>query len=60
MENAPEKPARPIRHRIEIKLSAEQRELIDEGAALAKQGVSEFVRSAAERIARELISRRTR
>lgn len=46
----------PSRHRIEIKVSEEQKELIARGAAAAKQGISEFVRSAAERAAREALS----
>ncbi|HEV3155622.1 MAG TPA: DUF1778 domain-containing protein [Candidatus Baltobacteraceae bacterium] len=43
------------RHRIEIKVSEEQKTLIAEAAALAKQGMSEFVRAAAESAAKELI-----
>ena len=43
------------RHRIEVKLSAEQKDLIVRGAAAAKQGISEFVRAAAERAAREAL-----
>lgn len=43
------------RHRIEIKLSAEQKDLIVRGAAAAKQGISEFVRAAAERAARAVL-----
>jgi uncharacterized protein (DUF1778 family) len=58
MESPLEKSGRPIRHRIEIKVSPEQKELIKQGAALAKQGVSEFVRSAAESAARELMLRK--
>lgn len=45
------------RHRIEIKLSAEQKDLIVRGAAAARQGISEFVRSAAERAATEALKR---
>jgi uncharacterized protein (DUF1778 family) len=48
---------RPTRHRIEIKLSEDQKETITRGASLAKQGVSEFVRSVAEKAARDLISK---
>ena len=44
------------RYRIEIKVSAEQKDLIVRGAAAAKQGISEFVRSAAEKAAREALS----
>jgi len=46
------------RHRIEIKVSAEQKELIARAAAFSKTGISEFVRTAAERAARETLSRR--
>jgi uncharacterized protein (DUF1778 family) len=49
---------RPTRQRIEIKVSEEQKETIVRAAALANQGVSSFVRDAAERAARELISKR--
>lgn len=45
------------RHRIEIKVSREQKALIAEGAALAKKGLSDFVRSAAEKAALDLRSR---
>jgi uncharacterized protein (DUF1778 family) len=55
MENA-EKP-RAARHRIEIKLSEAQKNSIVKAASLAKQGVSEFVRRAAEAAANEIISR---
>ena len=55
MENT-ERTSAP-RHRIEIKLSAEQKDLIVRGAEAAKQGVSEFVRGAAERAAREALRR---
>jgi uncharacterized protein (DUF1778 family) len=60
METSQQKPDRPNRHRIEIKLSEEQKDAIVRGAALAKQGVSEFVRSAAERAARELLAKERR
>ncbi len=56
MESTEQKPDRPTRHRVEIKLSEEQKDLIARGAALARQGISEFVRSAAERAARDLIA----
>jgi len=46
------------RHRIEIKVSEEQKDVIVRGAELARQGISEFVRTAAERAARELIAQR--
>ena len=58
METANGQGERSARHRIEIKLSEEQKATIVRGAALAKQGVSSFVRDAAERAARELISKR--
>lgn len=45
------------RHRIEIKVSEEQKSTIVRGASLAKQGISEFVRTAAERSARDLIAK---
>lgn len=47
------------RHRIEIKVSEEQKDLIARAAEIARQGISEFVRAAAERAARELISNQT-
>ena len=50
-------PTLALRHRIEIKVSEEQKELIVKAAALAKRGLSEFVRGAAERAARDLIDR---
>jgi uncharacterized protein (DUF1778 family) len=49
-------PARS-RHRIEIKVSEGQKDLITRGAAAAKQGVSEFVRLAAERAANDALRR---
>jgi uncharacterized protein (DUF1778 family) len=49
-------PAR-TRHRIEIKVSESQKDLITRGAAAAKQGISEFVRLAAERAANEALQR---
>jgi len=48
---------RPTRHRIEIKVSKDQKETIAKGAALAKQGISEFVRNAAERFAKDLLAK---
>lgn len=45
------------RHRIEIKVSEAQKDLITRGAAAAKQGISEFVRLAAERAANEALKR---
>lgn len=54
METNKEK-ERPARYRIEIKLSKEEKQIIVRGAELANQGVSAFVRSAAERAARELM-----
>jgi hypothetical protein len=53
-----EQAAKPARHRIEIKLSEHEKALIVQGAELAGKGVSAFVRDAAERAARELISER--
>jgi uncharacterized protein (DUF1778 family) len=58
METRTPQPDRPSRHRIEIKVSKEQKDMIARGAALAKQGVSEFVRRAAELAARDLISKK--
>jgi uncharacterized protein (DUF1778 family) len=55
MENA--EPQRPTRLRIEVKVSEEQKDIITRAADIAKQGVSEFVRSAAERAARDLLSK---
>jgi len=45
------------RHRIEIKVSEEQKALIARAAEAAKQGISEFVRSAAEKAALATLSR---
>jgi len=50
--------ALPTRHRIEIKVSEEQKDVIVRGAEIARQGISEFVRAAADRAARELIAQR--
>lgn len=49
---------RPTRHRIEIKVSEEQKELFNRAADATRQGVSEFVRSAAERAARDLLAKK--
>lgn len=49
---------RPTRHRIEIKVSEEQKALFNRAADVSRQGVSEFVRCAAERAARELLARK--
>ena len=48
---------RATRHRIEIKVSEEQKALFARAADASKQGISEFVRSAAEGAAREVLSR---
>lgn len=48
----------PTRHRIEIKVSEQEKDLIVSAAALAKQGISEFVRTVVERAAREQIALR--
>lgn len=45
------------RHRIEIKVTEAQKELITQGAAAVRQGISEFVREAAERAAAEALKR---
>jgi uncharacterized protein (DUF1778 family) len=45
------------RHRIEIKVSEVQKDLITRGAAAARKGISEFVREAAERAATEALKR---
>lgn len=47
--------ATATRHRIEIKLTAEQKDLIVRGAAAARQDISEFVRAAAENAARRAL-----
>jgi uncharacterized protein (DUF1778 family) len=54
---ATEKP-QATRHRIEIKVSQHEKDLIVRAAGLAKQGLSEFVRTAVERAAREQIAQR--
>ena len=46
------------RFRIEIKVSRDQKELIRRGAEASKQGVSEFVRLAAEQAAKEALRNR--
>ena len=48
------------RHRIEIKLSEEEKDLIVRGAGVAGRGISAFVREAAANAARELVSRSQR
>lgn len=50
MESTPEE--RRNRYRIEIKLTEAEKDLIARGAAARKQGLSQFVRSAAEDAAR--------
>jgi uncharacterized protein (DUF1778 family) len=45
------------RYRIEIKVTREQKDLIALGAEASKQGISEFVRSAAEVAARKALQR---
>ncbi len=45
------------RHRIEIKVSEAEKNLITRGAAAAKKGISEFVREAAEHAANEALKR---
>jgi uncharacterized protein (DUF1778 family) len=45
----------PSRNRIEIKLSAEQKDLIVRAAQVRHVGISEFVRVAAEAAAREAL-----
>jgi uncharacterized protein (DUF1778 family) len=47
---------RVTRHRIEIKVSQQEKDLIVRAAGLAKQGLSEFVRTVVERAAREQIA----
>jgi uncharacterized protein (DUF1778 family) len=59
MEN-PETKSKSSRLRIEVKVSAEQKDLFERAATLAKQGVSEFVRSAAEKAARDLTGKSSR
>jgi uncharacterized protein (DUF1778 family) len=53
-----DKAAGRTRHRIEIKVSEEQKNLIRRGAEAANQGISEFVLSAAERSAKDALSRK--
>lgn len=43
------------RHRIEIKVSEAQKDLISRAAAARSQGISEFVRSCAEKAAAEIL-----
>lgn len=56
MEEPATVPARD-RYRIEIKVTREQKDLIARGAEVSKQGISEFVRLAAEDAAREALRR---
>jgi hypothetical protein len=56
MENT-ERVSASARHRIEIKVSEQQKALIVRAAEIAGVGVSEFVRSAAERAARAAVSK---
>jgi len=53
----PTEPSKRDRYRIEIKMSADEKDLITRGAAAAKQGISEFVRVAAARAATEALKR---
>jgi uncharacterized protein (DUF1778 family) len=46
------------RHRIEIKVSESQKDLITRAAAAKKTGLSEFVRNAAEAAARDILSKK--
>jgi uncharacterized protein (DUF1778 family) len=43
------------RHRIEIKLSPEQKDLIERGALATGKSLSEFVRECAEQAARDAL-----
>jgi len=49
---------KPSRHRIEIKVSEKQKDLIARAAAAKGQGISEFVRTAAEHAATEALKSR--
>ena len=50
---------KPItRHRIEIKVSESQKNVIAQAADISKVGVAEFVRRAAEQTAMQVISGR--
>lgn len=58
MESDTATPAGPPtsgRHRIEIKVTEEQKDLITRAAAAQKLGMSEFVRTCAEKAAREIL-----
>jgi uncharacterized protein (DUF1778 family) len=46
------------RYRVEVKLSQDEKNLISKAAALSGVGISAFVRGAAERAAREVVSAR--
>ncbi len=59
MEHAELASQAPItRHRIEIKVSEAQKDLISRAAAAQGKGLSEFVRTAAEAAARDAVARR--
>ena len=49
--------AKRDRFRIEVKVTEAQKELITRGAVATGQGISEFVRAAAESAAREALAR---
>lgn len=57
-ETTPNETRSVARCRIEIKVSLAQKDLISRGAAASGQGLSEFVRSTAERAAAEIVNRR--
>lgn len=46
---------RLVRHRIEVKVTGEQKDLIARAAAASRKGISEFVRDAAEKAAQETL-----
>jgi uncharacterized protein (DUF1778 family) len=48
-------PGKRDRYRIEIKVTEVQKDLIGRGAAEARQGISEFVRAAAEKAAKDAL-----
>ena len=48
-------PGKRDRYRIEIKVTEAQKDLIARGAAEVRQGISEFVRAAAEKAARDAL-----
>jgi hypothetical protein len=47
-ERQPNAPARAVRHRIEIKVSADQKARIERAAASQRKGLADFVRDAVE------------